>query len=334
MMCLGLGLFFGTVCTSCTRRLLTLATLERHFISIWLWQYMWTYWFIGRCSITKPHRPGIWSPLEIVVAMHSYHWMSGVFAKRMAGDETEAGGCWGQDIRISSSQGMEGVIVPSLDCGPACVLLSGGGEQQVDCGFMKDHWNKTKWHDHESVSHWGCFPQTSLVVTTSSCEKSIVFPFDWWGDWEASTLLSPQLVGDSADGLAELSPWLVCSAGSRESILFWPSSFHPHIVLLRCSCLHPDSTDPWVISGAVVLVRSGLFLYLFSVTDVATWWVCHWVRVWNYDFLHLTGSWWNQLPWPRMKSILNMDFKKACVLVKEKHMFLPNDSKTEQTRCF
>lgn len=82
----------------------------------------------------------MWSLLERVVAMHSHDWMSGVFAKRMAGGETEPGG----DTRISSFQGMKDVIVPKLDSGPACVLLTRGGGQQVDCGFKKHHWSQTK----------------------------------------------------------------------------------------------------------------------------------------------------------------------------------------------
>lgn len=47
----------------------------------------------------------------------------------------------GVEVKIPEflPQRMEDMIVFNLDCGSASVLLSGGGEQQVDCGFKKDH---------------------------------------------------------------------------------------------------------------------------------------------------------------------------------------------------
>ena len=59
------------------------------------------------------------------MAVPSHRRMSGLFAQRVAGGDTELGGPGGRDAGVSSSPGRW--IILRLDSGPACVLLSGGG---------------------------------------------------------------------------------------------------------------------------------------------------------------------------------------------------------------
>lgn len=72
----------------------------------------------------------MWSPHATVIALCLCHQMSGLFAQRVTGGDTELGGPGGHDAGASSSQEVEDEY-PKLDSGSILrFLLTGGG--QVD----------------------------------------------------------------------------------------------------------------------------------------------------------------------------------------------------------
>lgn len=157
------------------------------------------------------------------MAVRSYRRASGLFAQRVAGGDTELGGPGGRDAGVSSSQGRW--VILKLDSGPACVLLSGGGGQQVD-------WGRPLAHDNESILHRGCFPPISLLSRPPG-EKLCCVSMWSVGRLRAGRLAAAVAVSDSVSHLAELflQPPALLGGGIASSMFYlsWPSCFHPSI---------------------------------------------------------------------------------------------------------